>query len=105
MNPEKQTLLKVAEIAGVELSEYWNFCDRHAHTFWNPLRSNDDAFCLMVKMGLNVNYNLNYGPLMQNVMVEDGNGRTAVVLLSAHDGDKYRATRHAIVEAVLTTLF
>ena len=61
---------------------------------WNPLTDDGDAFRLAVKLGLTVCVSFKYG-----LTWADKDDKGHALAKSNHDGDKFAATRRAIVLA------
>jgi len=64
----------------------------HPIFLWNPIESNNDAFDLQIELGLNVCVNESYTSV-------SGWSNSGDEIHVDHNGDKYAATRLAIVMA------
>lgn len=105
MTDEDKELLRLAAKAGgydidpLRYDDEWGFAIRGTATFWNPNKSNDDAFQLGVVCGIKHKFNAGLG----QAFAWNQFGHEIVVNVEDCDKCKFAAVRYAITTAAAVT--
>lgn len=97
---EKELLTLAAKAAGYDINEYFERLDKRdgggAPMDWNPLESDEDAFDLVVRIGLNISFTYQFVSVCFLEM-ETFNAHYEHAYFENHNNNKKNSARHAIV--------